>query len=50
MAGNIDALKRQAKLLARQFGRTHSEALDELARQRGYSNWSHLMKATGHKS
>ncbi len=47
---NIDNLKRQAKQLAKVAGRTHSEALDEIARQRGYPNWSQLIKDKGAKA
>lgn len=40
----VDNLKRAAKKLARQEGIPHSRALDRLANQRGYKNWSLLQK------
>lgn len=41
---NIDQLRRDAKRLARAQNITHSQALDQLARDRGFQNWSQLAK------
>jgi len=41
---NIQQLRRDAKRLAREKNLTHSQVLDQLARERGYPNWSQLMK------
>ncbi|MBF0143571.1 MAG: hypothetical protein HQL59_08980 [Magnetococcales bacterium] len=41
---SIQHLKRQAKKISKERGITHSEALDILAREQGYQNWSLLMK------
>lgn len=41
---NVDALKRKAKEMKRDAGMTHTQALDSLAAQHGYTSWSHLMK------
>lgn len=40
----VELLKRAAKKLARQEGIIHSSALDRLANERGYKNWSLLRK------
>lgn len=40
----IDQLKRNAKRLAKEKGLTHSQALDILANELGYKNWSLLHK------
>jgi hypothetical protein len=40
----IERLKRQAKVLCRSGGVTHSQALDQLAKTKGWPNWSLLMK------
>lgn len=44
--GRIERLKREAKLLCRNSHITHSEALDNIAKNHGYGNWSLLMKHT----
>jgi Glyoxalase superfamily protein len=44
-SNEIERLKREAKKLRKQEGTTHSQALDKLAQQKGYKNWSLLMKA-----
>lgn len=41
---DLDQLRRNAKRLARQRGFTHTRALDELAQEKGVSNWSLLAK------
>jgi hypothetical protein len=41
---NIPQLRRDAKRLARTHNISHSQALDQLARSRGYPNWSQLAK------
>lgn len=41
---NTNQLRRDAKRLARAKSITHSQALDQLARDRGYQNWSQLAK------
>lgn len=43
-AQEIARLKKQAKLLAKQQGLQHSQALDLVAKQHGYGNWSQLGK------
>jgi len=43
-ASQVDKLKRAAKKLAREEGIPHSRALDRLASERGYKNWSLLQK------
>ena len=40
----IDTLKRQAKRLAKANRINHSEALDQIARTKGFGNWSLLMR------
>jgi hypothetical protein len=40
----VEFLKRAAKKLARTEGILHSQALDRLAKERGYKNWSLLQK------
>jgi len=40
----LRGLKREAKALKRAQGITHSKALDCVAKDRGYPNWSLLMK------
>lgn len=42
----IARLKKQAKQLAKQQGLQHSHALDLVAKQHGYGNWSQLAKRT----
>lgn len=44
LSKKIDTLKRAAKSLAKSSGITHSAALDQIAVQNGYQNWSVLMK------
>lgn len=44
-ASQVEALSRQAKKLARDQGVLHSHALDQLARENGYTNWSLLKKS-----
>lgn len=46
----FENLKRQAKLLKRSSGITHSEALDQAAIEHGFSNWSLLAKSVPDKS
>jgi hypothetical protein len=41
---NVEQLRRDAKRLSRAQGLTHSQALDRLAVERGYPNWSQLVK------
>lgn len=41
---DINSLKRNAKKIKKQTGCTHSEALNQIAKQVGYANWSILMK------
>ena len=41
---NIEYLKREAKQLCRNSSLTHSAALDQIATENGYLNWSLLMK------
>jgi hypothetical protein len=41
---HILQLRRNAKRLAQSQNLTHSQALDQVARVRGYGNWSQLMK------
>jgi hypothetical protein len=36
-------LRRDAKAIKRQGVYTHTEALDAIAKRKGYSNWSHLI-------
>jgi transposase len=43
-ASQVERLKRAAKKLARQEGIPHSSALDRLAHELGYRNWSLLQK------
>ncbi|MEC4338606.1 glyoxalase superfamily protein [Stenotrophomonas pavanii] len=43
-ASQVNHLKRKAKSLARGLGITHSQALDLLAQEIGYKNWSLLSK------
>ncbi len=43
-ASHLDQLRRDAKRLARDNGISHSQALDGLARERGFQNWSLLAK------
>lgn len=43
-ASLLDQLRRDAKRMAREQSLTHSQALDTLARQRGFQNWSLLVK------
>lgn len=43
-ASHVERLKRAAKKLARQEGIPHSSALDRLAHELGYRNWSLLQK------
>jgi len=43
-ASHVERLKRAAKKLARQEGISHSSALDRLAHELGYRNWSLLQK------
>ncbi|HEY2345702.1 MAG TPA: hypothetical protein VGH80_07450 [Xanthomonadaceae bacterium] len=40
----IERLKHEAKALSRARGFAHSEALDRIAAENGYANWSLLMK------
>lgn len=48
LSKKIGTLKRAAKALAKLAGIAHSAALDQIAVQNGYKNWSVLMKnATG---
>lgn len=44
-ANQIEQLKRDAKRLKKAKGITHVEALDEIAREKGFSEWSRLMQA-----
>ncbi|WP_448208216.1 hypothetical protein [Azospirillum sp. sgz302134] len=37
-----DFLKREAKRIKRAVGCTHTEALDHLAQERGYSSWADM--------
>ena len=46
-AARIEQLKRDAKKLVRATSLTHSEALDRLANQNGFTNWSLLAKHAG---
>ena len=48
--GHIKRLKQQAKKLAISKGLTHCHALDVLANQQGYRNWSLLERQTMHSS
>lgn len=41
----IEQLKRKAKLLARSSNVSHSNALDQVAIEEGFANWSSLMKS-----
>lgn len=41
----IEQLKRKAKLLARSSNVSHNKALDQVAIQEGFTNWSLLMKS-----
>src|ERR1051326_9170364 len=41
----FEALKREAKRLKRAAGATHSQALDRVAKDHGFANWSLLAKA-----
>ncbi len=43
-SAQISRFKRQAKKLADQLTLTHSEALDRIAREHGFTNWSLLSK------
>lgn len=43
----IERLRRQAKKLGRERSTTHSEALDRIAVQNGFANWSLLAKHNG---
>jgi len=40
----VNRLKREAKVVHRQIGITHSQALDRIAAREGFSNWSRLMQ------
>jgi hypothetical protein len=42
---NIEWLKRQAKKLKKEKNITHTEALDQLAKDNKYVNWKHLQQA-----
>lgn len=47
-AGLVDTLKRRAKRLKKANpGTTHTEALNQVAKERGFSSWALLMKALG---
>lgn len=44
LSAPINELKRKAKLLRRDADITHSQALDAIAKQEGYANWSILIR------
>lgn len=44
LSAPINELKRKAKLLRRDAGITHHQALDTIAKQEGYANWSILIR------
>jgi hypothetical protein len=44
MTSSIDSLKREATRLKKRLGISHAEALDRIASQHGYANWSLLAK------
>jgi hypothetical protein len=46
----IDQWKRDAKRRKKTNGMTHAEALDEIAREQGFSKWSRLMLAAQAKA
>lgn len=39
-----DFIKRQAKIISKQEGIPHHEALDKLSKKEGYQNWKHFKK------
>ncbi len=45
----IASLKKKAKRLKKEIGCTHSEALDSVAEESGYQNWSLLVKRLSFK-
>lgn len=47
---DINQLKKDAKRLKKAHGITHSEALDKIAIQHGFDNWSLLSKNAGHEN
>lgn len=48
-SARFEILKRQASRLKKDFGITHSQALDRVAIENGYSNWSRLAKSVDSK-
>lgn len=40
---NVEYLKRLAKTVKKEKGITHTEALDLIARERGYQDWKDLI-------
>lgn len=44
LSAPINELKRKAKLLRRETGIAHNQALDTVAKQEGYANWSILIR------
>lgn len=42
----LDQLKRRAKLMRRATGKTHTECLEQLAKEAGYANYAALVAAT----
>lgn len=44
---SIERLKREAKRMRKSRGISHNAALDLLAKARGFTNWSQLIKAQG---
>lgn len=45
-ARSIESLKRYAKQLKKAQGITHAEALDAVAKTKGFAHWGALMKAS----
>lgn len=50
LSAPIYALKRRAKLLARQTGCALHQALDKVALDEGFQSWSHLASSAAHES
>ncbi|MDP3228483.1 MAG: glyoxalase superfamily protein [Acidovorax sp.] len=42
---DIERLKREAKKLRKTTGRTHTQCLDDLAKERGFHDWRALVQA-----
>lgn len=46
----LEYIKRQAKKLKKEQGITHTQALEVVSKNNGYSNWMHCQRSIGHDS